>query len=296
MSRLTPNKTAWVDKNLNRFFDAIVAVAPEGGIPEVEKQRGSKLVFAEYGCGSYGCVMPVRDARMVFKLTTDASEAAFVRAALHIGEFPVGIVEYHAIYQLEGTSHRKRPLFAIWRQEAHDVGYLTRHERSREYREAAAYMDNAQAAAKAVRQWAEHKGRFAASARDIERGVNLARENWDAIERPPYDYQYSPTNAATVPSLLSRRKGVDRAVLGVGFYDIALEAAEHNSPLVHTVGHAMRFYLDHAIVLADVHRNNIGMAYHEGYSDEPVPTITDPGHAVFLDSRYDALTIPVLRA
>jgi hypothetical protein len=74
-------------------------------------------------------VAPTATAEIVFKVTSDPLEAHFVASALLIASknksvgWPVGIVRYENIVQLEG-SYRRRPVFGLWREEAYDVGAL----------------------------------------------------------------------------------------------------------------------------------------------------------------------------
>jgi len=70
-------------------------------------KRGRRT-FKEFGCGHYGCVFPTTVDNMVFKLTSDASEAAFVATALKLPDWPDGMIRYHRIVELSGEKHRRR--------------------------------------------------------------------------------------------------------------------------------------------------------------------------------------------
>jgi len=59
------------------------------------------------------------------------------------------------------------------------------------------------------------------------------------------------------------------------------------------IGGALRFYLSRGMLLADVHRNNIGEVVPKGYSDWEL-VITDPGHMVPLDRKWLDVKVPQL--
>ena len=147
----------WSDKILTKHWAALearvgaawmpVAVAEHKGLAAVRRRlpyaqdaeramleerisklerRKKNLGFREYGCGHYGCVMPTATPGLVIKVTTDATEAAFVAAYLSMPprERPAGIVPYHRIIAIRSESHMKRPVFVLWRDEAQHVGKI----------------------------------------------------------------------------------------------------------------------------------------------------------------------------
>lgn len=63
--------------------------------------------------------------------------------------------------------------------------------------------------------------------------------------------------------------------------ELIAEIMEHTY-LSNLVGEALRFYMEHGVLLADVHQNNIGKVQREDYTRPPW-VITDPGHAVVLN-------------
>lgn len=291
---LTPNDTAWIDRTLTAFLPAIEAVAPPGGMPHIRGERGKRFVFAEYGCGNYGCVLPT-NSDYVFKVTSDASEAAFVRAALSLGHFPAGIVKYAAIYHLEGATFRKRPLFALWREEATEVGFLlgksfaTDGYTNRIRLESSNLTSNARVGAAALRTWLRNKpGR---TVKDIPEET-LKWASYELREHSEWVEERDPLiNSPSLGTVLKGGRGIERAALGFELYKLAVDYMQNN-PLMFSIHHAMDFYLDHGIVLADVHLGNIGKVLDEEAYE--AIAITDPGHAVFLDGRYDRLDIEPL--
>jgi hypothetical protein len=65
-----------------------------------------------------------------------------------------------------------------------------------------------------------------------------------------------------------------------------------------TIGEALAFYLEHGILLADVHANNVGVATRppdDDYDDyHAMNVITDPGHMVPLQRRWLEIKVPSL--
>jgi hypothetical protein len=255
--------------------------------------------FEELGCGHYGCVMPTQRADVVFKLTTDPTEAVFVRAALEISktpeEWPAGMIVYHSIHQLGAASFRGRPIFAIWRQEASRIGFLIQAN-DYEATEAQALVANAQESATFVRAFLQRSagGGIAKIEQYEDVAWNVVGEHSELLDRRPSPY--GSIRDVHLRDVIRRYRGAMRAAVALRAYDSCIEAMHYNSPIVTTVGRAMEFYRAEGIVLADVHMNNIGIARHSEYGDEDVTTITDPGHALFLDDRFDKLAIDELRA
>ena len=91
-----------------------------------ENPRRKRVQLREYGCGYYGCVFPTGNSGLVFKVTTDSSEAAFVAAARTIEAWPHGMVLYTNVWQLAGEKHGRRPVYVLWREAAGHVGELLR--------------------------------------------------------------------------------------------------------------------------------------------------------------------------
>lgn len=116
----------WTRKFLTDNWDTIRQGSMPGGEWMPVEAPGStpkrRLVDA-LGCGHYGCVFLTNTPGLVIKVSSDASEAEFIKAAVKLGEWPVGIVRYQAVLDLPG-SHRGRPVFIIWREEAFDIGTI----------------------------------------------------------------------------------------------------------------------------------------------------------------------------
>jgi hypothetical protein len=120
----------WVNKLLRKHTKKLASLVPPEWVPEPDV----KWTYEEYGCGHYGCVLPVPDGRVVLKITSDPTEAAFVTIYLGLKDKPIGITRYHQIVELP-DQYRRRRTFAIWRDEAENVGGLSSPTRMPVYRE-----------------------------------------------------------------------------------------------------------------------------------------------------------------
>ena len=259
--------------------------------PATRDSAGKPKTFVELGCGHYGCVFSTLEPGIVFKISTDPSEAEFIKAAMKIGDWPAGIVRYHAVLEVEGM-RRNRPVFVVWREEAFDVGNVSRpaslpdglgdDPRSRAewyryhsaYRNAAGFVREAstrrtwparltEARSAAAQEWAWNNAAW-------EDGLPLLIGN--QAPRPPRFLSYPAS----------------RKIAGaIRICQIAFELMEHTN-YAPDVGAALGFYFDHGILIADVHRGNIGRVRRDdGYGREERIVITDPGHAVFLGGEGD---------
>jgi hypothetical protein len=288
---MQPNP-AWVNRTLTQFWGDLERLVGEERMPLLTTvgapTKGKRVEVEELGTGHYGTVMPTHSDGIVMKVTSDPTEAAFVASALSIGEFPDGIVRYERIVALP-EKLRNRGVFVIWREEADDVGIqrasLHQPDNLRYVdEEAMRLVYTFKAAAALVREQKDH-----APLGDDNRARDVAFEIADDVFRSGRDEdQHMRTS-------LTRRapRGPFRAQVLYWILDWCFDMME-NTNGVHLVGGALRFYFeDHGILLADVHGGNIGRAYR-GDHGGLVNVITDPGHAVFVDDRYDGVRVPEL--
>jgi hypothetical protein len=283
-------KTPWVDRNLKTFWDRIAAEVPESWMPAVAEEgpRG-RFTVEEYGCGHYGCVMPTAEDtiedNIVFKLTSDVTEARFVVMAKELPPTE-GIVKYYKIFALPDATHRRRPLFVLWRQGAKDIGLLAfggNIARARKFGYDEYHVRN-------IREGEQYLFNFLNIARDVKIKFNamlkragpegrerVLTEAWNAFENAPADAD--PRYYRGVPRI------------GVGLrqcWDLAMMIA--NTDVVYPLGIALGHYIDEGILLADVHLNNIGRDIE---NDQLI--ITDPGHAVEFHPRWTELPkVPII--
>jgi hypothetical protein len=302
-AEMSLGETPWVDRSYRALREALLRRVPADWLPRTITQketRGTvgfdpprpfvevkvfkKPVIEEYGCGSYGCVAPTHKQGLVFKITSDTSEAAFVSRARTLPE-TLGIVQYKAIYVTDLT-HRGRPVFVLWRSEAYSVGdwtkgFLQRHgsdDYSRQtVREAYALLHSFMQWAKEVAEYVRPRLRALKRQYDdaeaAQRRALLLTELWKAYEREdPIQVQESVRYAQSL-------RGVRR--IGMALRTCLYIAQELSSnALLYRVGTALQHYLEEGILLADVHGNNIGLDH------ENEAIITDPGHAVEFHPRW----------
>jgi hypothetical protein len=279
-------KTPWVDRSLARLLPALAQVVPPEWLPRFDIATGR---VEEYGCGHYGCVMPTSVEGLVCKVTTDISEAHFVARALTL-EPPNGIVEYKKIFWAHGLTHRRRPMFVLWRSEAFSVGSWrygqTRYpprivfglERERlrpdpNYQ----YAYRVEGEADSLLRWFLH---WASIARkymhphlrrepDESQRKQLLAAAWAAYERAEPAEKDMPRYA----------KGLDR--VGIALRSALYVAQEMSgNPSLYRVGEALAYYLEEGLLLADVHGGNLGL------DAEGEVLITDPGHVVEFHPRW----------
>lgn len=163
-------KTPWVDRTANAVWSRIVAASPKPAwVPKHTTSRG-KVTVEEFGCGHYGCVMPTDDPEVVCKITSDATEAVFVAAALGLGfgEETEGIVRYFGVYELARSTaaeERQRLL-----KKAEQFEQKKFFDEGRELRRRAAEIPD-------VSTPIEHRGR---------RTFVLWRESAESVGLPPH--------------------------------------------------------------------------------------------------------------
>jgi len=281
--------TPWVDRAANATWARIVAASPyPAWVPLHTTKRGGKITVKEYGCGHYGCVMPTDDPEVVCKITSDATEAVFVAASATLGEPPEGIVRYHGIYELD-AKHRDRRLFVLWREAATEVGlpkghFVSQGQRSYEelqisnlWRALGHFKDAAASVRDSLKRSADPFALIAESKRFEEWAWSRSRE-----------IDVDRVIGAAIPRILGPFRGAQRLALALLLCDLIAENME-NTTGCDLVGSALRYYLGEGILLADVHANNVGKVERtSGW------VITDPGHAVGLQERWRAVSVPRL--
>lgn len=279
----------WIDRVLNRHWDKLVKTAPSAGgaplLPQIatESARG-KMTFEEYGCGHYGCVMPTGEPDVVFKVSSDVSEAAFVAQVCQLGYQHPGVVHYFRIREIKGETYRKRRVFVLWRQEAEHVGQVGYGKFRAELVDRYGRRD--------LQEFERDLGLFKRDAsviRDVvrksrnvpkllEEAARLEDWAWDAVRRFPPRRMSGPQKVA-----FYRRKCEMHAEVMA------------NTHICYLIGQAFEHYMDEGMLLADVHLGNIGQAipYDDDY-DTPHLIITDPGHMVPLREDRLKVLVPTL--
>ena len=261
----------------------------------VEREVGSGMMplrldgkMEEYGCGGYGCVLPVSPGK-VMKITTDASEAAFVGAASSRGDWPPGITPYYAVLAIP-EEYEEKPVFLLWREEAYNVGALAEGASRRDYydemlgyRTVEVFIDyllEFRSIADSMHQQFRYKGHATRSQKEM---VRLASE----VQLLGAQAQLLPNREQNVDAedarfLVEMTKGLDK---------VAGEIAEAMT-FGASVGFALQFYARRGLVLADVHLGNVGEIRDPDSTEGWDLAIIDPGVMLPLDPRWMRVNIP----
>jgi len=273
MTNRQKNATPWVDRTLAAIWDRLEEIAPADAMPIMGNEG-----FKEFGCGHYGCALPTELDNVVLKLTTDESEARLVAFLLSDESRDLrteGIVQYYSVFQVEGASYKRRQLYAIWREEAIEVGlghgsYPTWADKLVDFKFLAGV----------VRDYVNpgKKGDLTRlqKVRDLWKWANNAAE-WGELHRgDKWDYGRHERYGAW-------HKNPYRSAWALRQCEwVAQELG--STPEVYLIGEALEDLLASNILLADVHTENVGLVGREDYY-KPIWVITDPGHALVLDSE-----------
>jgi hypothetical protein len=293
------NPPPWAERIMKRHWPMLVAAV---GVDRMPAGPGAE----EFGCGHYGCVWPTKSGQVV-KITSDETEARFIAACLSMGGIE-GMVRYHQILQIPGASHRRRPVFVIWRDEAWDVGGMidlpTRgkdHYEKSQARETLLYLDGFKQHANAAREFLKGRQRRSGDA------AILAEAAWKAHgDQPAWSRGMSLMETRNAGDLYYRRqttfrkadswiKGVDRVAAHIAACAHLAMMLSNSSAYGYQIGRALDESLRVGILLADVHAMNVGrIEIDANYPGELSWGITDPGHAMFLDPKWFTVKIPEL--
>lgn len=277
----TPFADKALRENWGLILDRVGPARMPRPVPAATKR--AKATYQEYGCGYYGCVFPTGTPGLVLKVTSDPTEVAFVTAAGQIGEWPAGIVRYYDLMAVPDGSYRGRAVYLLWREEAQHIGkwdtwnvvrgddYLMRARqvvftRLKEFKGLANEVRNA-----IVR--ARDRAQLLAAAQDARDWA------WDFVELDDVEMRPSDWQGRGSRRLLSLQ-GARRVAAYRRGCEMITEMMANEAEGVE-LGDALGFYLEHDILLADVHANNVGEVTRDSHT-RPFLAITDPGHAVFL--------------
>lgn len=294
-------KATWTHPILRKNWDALARWVGDGErLPEVFRGPRGDLSVEPLGCGHYGCVLRTAALDVVLKITSDASEAAFVATVLGMKNQPTGLVRYHAIAQLPG-SYKRRSVYAIWREEAFDVGdtpsAALRLRQDYDGQEARLFLKRlaafkvAAAEARTTLQASTRRDELLAEAEEDRRDARGWVVEAFSEERSLGADMFS--SVAAVRKFLGQRRGARRVsgALEVCEFQAGMMSGEYGGE----VGLCLSQLMTDGILLADVHFNNIGRALRDDYGPEGLPVITDPGHAYYLTGEpYDLSTMPVV--
>jgi hypothetical protein len=272
----------WLERTLMANWEALEQRVPAKLMPVTDPQtRREYWIEGDTDiCGHYGCVYPTRTKGIVCKVTTDKAEAAFVSAALDIGRFPDGIVEYQGAYELVAPG--KTRVFALWREEASVVGQKAAFHVAAlmagkgKFRGAPGRTLEILSATRMMGTWLNYALRHTADPEGLVKAAAAVRKDiWShvslddvvAVSRAGFVRGFGP------PPL--------EFAIGVAAFDQLLSYLAE-SPLGAPIGEAMRFYMKHGMLLADVHDENIGAVARDGGL---ALAITDPGDMIPLTAE-----------
>jgi len=223
----------------------------------------------EYGCGGYGCVFPTKKESYVVKITTDETEAKLIATFLHPNfEVPQeGIVEYKDMFVVLEKRER-RHVFFILRKSAEKVGEVELSSSSK----------------KLLSAFFVH----ASNVNELLKNKKLIPTEShikSALEKELQWGEKQPPKAQALKIPPSKGK-LAVAYNFAACKQLAKEMCKTES--LYSVGVALGDLLEQGIVLADVHRGNIGYSYGE-------VVITDPGNPVFL-KHHPTIDVPLIEA
>lgn len=281
-------KTPWVDRLFQKFLERAARAAPSPKqVPLLTSKAPVRV--AEFGCGHYGCALPTNDPSVIVKVTSDPTEAAFAVIAMQ-GDQPEGVVRYSAAYAVPDYTYRGRPVFVLWRQAAFRVGAEAVFRGAKNAYENVALRE-------AANMITLYRG-MASVIRDVVLAQAKRSEaaRWGLIERAKMlelwadDFIESTVEQSRVQTV----QGAHRVAAATRVLEL-LEPEMENSPGAYLIGGALSHYRDIGLLLADVHLNNVG---HRSEDDSPLSGIIviDPGHAVALVPKWQAVNIPDLPA
>ena len=237
----------WADKILRAHWPQLQQEVPDQDWLPIA--TGKK--FKEYGCGAYGCVYPTNDPNIVFKLTTDGTEANFINFMRLRGyDWPEGLVRYWAILPLDAT-YRKRKAWALWRTFAEQVGRPRQDALSKDL------------------GFVRSMTRELRILDDFQYSADKARSS---IKKSKHPQKLIADALSKNPKTVAGRNVAGQLRMATNDAN-TLMSGEH----LYKVGEALITLLtEYNILLADVHEGNIGQVAGEW-------VITDPGHAVILE-------------
>ncbi len=279
-TELIPNPAAWVTTAIAKNFDRIANHVEDPALMplmEAARAQGKRLVIEipEYGCGAYGCVMPTLDEDVVFKITTDQSEAEFIEKVLPgIEPPPPGLIEYFDVLRLQGH-HKNYPLYAVWREEAYDVGELEQVYPGKvgPILDLIYYQKSAGSMAFALLRHAENAAEL------YEEALIHRLEAREIMRRVPIGSSESPA------TMIAGRYQDNHPML------LACCLASHEvcatllaaDPALRAVGQALLTFLANGVLIGDAHVGNMGRAKRD---DVLTWVITDPGHVAVLGTPW----------
>jgi hypothetical protein len=288
---------AWADKVIHDNLDIIsTSVQHEDELPQMIFTKGTVTVH-EYGCGKMGCVIPTFDDKKVFKITSDDSEVRFILAAMNLGEWPEGMIQYYRVVKLRGN-YKQRQVYGIWREDCPDAGKLEK-KKEKDYTQNEwlllalfnAFFEYGNTVIGFVydsvnnRQLYDYFDQVYGYYPKAQNEVNKVWKKVSLTEERPeeIDYLIYPKGKSTPKNAPIDLKVKRTAYALACCVNVAKQI--ENIPEYASIGHALLFYLQKSIIINDLHFGNIGEIYRKE-RDKKIWAITDPGIVVFLTSKF----------
>jgi hypothetical protein len=267
----------WTTRAVAKDWDRLSDLVGADWMPALSKPHASRkgelvATLDTLGCGAYGCVLETDDPDVVLKITTDASEAEFASKVLPRmpAAAQAGVVRYLNTTKLD-SKHERRPLYALWREAASDVGKI--------------------GSAKGITD------RFLGRTRKSL--ITLIAHSWEAAQvaletlldagdeggeiydealtsgRSEYAAKVDPEEIAS--QLASMDPASDRLAAALSYFQSTNDAMAGTD--LEQVGKALNAFLAEGVFVADVHEGNLGKVAGRW-------VITDPGNAIVLPSPW----------
>ena len=275
----------WTTRAVAKDWDTLEELVGADLMPELSKPHASRkgeLVakIDALGCGAYGCVLPTNDPSVVLKITTDESEVAFARDVLPTlpETAQKGFTRYLHVHALD-SKHERRPLYALWRQSAQDVGAIGK---ARGITDRMLGRERKTLLELIAHSWGAAQFALLIFAENDDAG-DLYHEALEEKARNVWPYT-SESWQDTQEGLESIRDSATRMGAALSHFELTNEAMDRTS--LRRVGRALNAALrDKGVFVADVHEGNLGRVADEE-SGDLVWVVTDPGNTVMLPSPW----------
>jgi len=292
---MAPRKNPeWTNSALTRHWSQIENVVGRKHMPVITERSTRMLIAEEFGSGAFGTVIPTKTNGIVLKVTSDETEARFAAIAMSLNNWPKGMVRYYAALRLRGR-HETRPIYALWREEAFDVGHVQGWflRRPDDYTRAGYRLFHQRLDILQLLGWMvvkevdpyagmERRGRAKPSV-DRARVRTIAAKYRDTLTVSLRDSDEVEDRVNNIDDLTERTAYAlalfEECALRISLEDFAPE-----------IGEAIHSYVQRGVLLSDVHMGNIGRVRRR--SGRSTAVITDPGVTVRLLASLDTI-VPV---
>ena len=267
----------WTTRAIAKDWDKLSDLVGADWMPSLSKPHASRkgelvATLDTLGCGAYGCVLETDDPEVVLKITTDASEAEFATKVLPTmpAEAQAGVVRYLNATKLD-SKHERRPLYALWREAATDVGKLGSAKGITDR-----FLGRTR---KSLLHLVAHSWEAAQVALEtlLDAGDRAGEIYDEALTSGRSTYAPSVDPDEIASQLASMDPESDRVAAALSYFESTNDAMRGTE--LERVGKALNAFLHAGVFVADVHEGNLGkVAGHW--------VITDPGNAIVLPSPW----------